>query len=84
MLKRVLIANRGVIARRIIRACKKLGIESVCCHSDIDAQTPAVSEADHAIRLPGYRAEDTYLNVVRILEAAKDCGADAIDRKSVV
>ena len=78
MLKRVLIANRGVIARRIIRACKKLGIESVCCHSDIDAQTPAVSEADHAIRLPGYRAEDTYLNVVRILEAAKDCGADAI------
>ncbi|MCY3884427.1 MAG: biotin carboxylase [Gammaproteobacteria bacterium] len=78
MFKRVLIANRGVIARRIARACRRLRIESVVCHSDLDAQTPAVEEADGAVRLPGYRVKDTYLNTEQILQAANDCGADAI------
>lgn len=78
MLRRVLIANRGVIARRIVRACRKLEIESVVCHSDVDAQTPAVEEADDAVRLPGYLAKDTYLNTEQILQSAEECGADAI------
>lgn len=78
MLRRVLIANRGAIARRIVRACRELNVESVCCHSDIDAQTPAVVEADDAARLPGYRAKDTYLNAQAILEAATRCRVDSI------
>lgn len=78
MLQRVLIPNRGVVARRIVRACRKLGIQSVICHSDLDAQTPAVEEADEAVRLPGYRAQDTYLNSHLILETAKKLRADAI------
>ena len=78
LLQRVLIANRGAVARRIIRACRKLGIESVSCHSDIDTETPAVEEADHAVRLPGYRAADTYLNADLILQRAEECEADSI------
>ena len=78
MFRRVLVANRGAIARRVIRACRKLNIESVCCYSDIDAQTPAVDEADDAVRLPGYRAKDTYLNAQAILDAAKRCHTDSI------
>lgn len=78
MLQKVLIANRGVIARRIVRACRKQGIQSVVCHSDIDSQTPAVEEADEAVRLPGYRAVDTYLNAPLIIEAAKLHQVDAI------
>ena len=77
MHRRVLIPNRGVIARRIVRACRKLGVQSVVCHSDLDAQTPAVEEADEAVRLPGYRAKDTYLNSHLILEIAKKFRADA-------
>ena len=78
MHQRVLISNRGVIAGRLVRACRKLGIQSVVCHSDLDAQTPAVEEADEAVRLPGYRAKDTYLNSHLILEIAKKCRADAV------
>ncbi|MYD80676.1 MAG: biotin carboxylase [Gammaproteobacteria bacterium] len=78
MHQRVLIPNRGVIARRIVRACRKLGIQSVVCHSDLDAQTPAVEECDQAVRLPGYQAKDTYLNSHLVLETAKKCRADAI------
>ena len=78
MHQRVLISNRGVIARRIVRACRKLGIQSIVCHSDLDAQTPAVEEADDAVRLPGFRAKDTYLNSHLILDIAKKCRADAI------
>ena len=78
MFKRVLIANRGAIARRIIRTCQRLGIESVCCYSDLDKATPAVAEADLSARLPGYRAEDTYLNPTQVLKAAEKSGVDAI------
>ena len=51
MIRRLLIANRGEIARRIIRACRELGIETVAVYSDADADAPHVSEADRAVRI---------------------------------
>ena len=78
MFKRVLIANRGVVAQRIVRACADLGIESVVAASDIDASLPYTSQATSMARLPGYRPQDTYLNSQAIIEAAQAVGADAI------
>ena len=75
---RVFIANRGAVARRIVRACTSLGIESVAAYADIDAQAPHLGEATTTARLPGYLAADTYLNVERIIAAAKAARADAI------
>ena len=77
-MKKVLIANRGEIARRIIRTCHRLGIETVAVYSDVDADSPFVSEAGEAFRLPGLTPGETYLQVDLILKAAKDSGADAI------
>ena len=78
MFSRVLIANRGAVARRVIRACHDLGVEVGCVHSDIDATTPAVAEADFAARLPGYKVVDTYLNIDKILDVAREHKVDAI------
>ena len=78
MFDRVFIANRGAVARRIVRACTSLGIESVAAYADIDGQAPHLGEATAAARLPGYLAADTYLNVERIVAAAKAARADAI------
>ena len=78
MFRRILIANRGAVARRIVAACRRLGIESVAAHSDLDAGLPAVAEADSAARLVGYRPSDTYLDIEQVLHAAKKCGADAV------
>ncbi|MFP6796282.1 MAG: biotin carboxylase N-terminal domain-containing protein [Pseudomonadales bacterium] len=78
MFERVLVANRGVVARRIIRACNALDCESVAVYSDIDAGLPHVDEASHAERLPGYRPADTYLNQERIVAAAQRAKADAV------
>ncbi len=78
MFERVLIANRGAIASRIVRTCRELNLHSVCCYSDIDSDLPAIDEADEAVRLPGYKAEDTYLNADQVLQAAAHCGAEAI------
>lgn len=78
MFNRVLIANRGAVARRIVRACRSLGVESVCVHSDLDTETPAVEEANSSARLPGYKVSDTYLNYHRIVEIAKNRAVDAI------
>ena len=78
MFDRVFIANRGAVARRIVRACTSLGIESVAAYADIDAQAPHLGEATASARLPGYQAADTYLNVERIIAAAKGARADAI------
>ncbi len=78
MFKRVFIANRGVVARRIVRACSELGIESVAAHSDLDRDAPHVAEATTSARLPGYRAADTYVNIERVIAAAKSAGADAL------
>ena len=78
MIQTVLVANRGEIARRIMRTCANMGISTVAVHSDADADASHVREADFAIRLPGNSAADTYLHGARIIEAAHNAGADAV------
>jgi acetyl-CoA carboxylase biotin carboxylase subunit len=78
MFKRILIANRGEIAVRIIRACRELGIESVAVYSDADRTALHVREADHACAVGPAPAAESYLNTAKILEAAKRTKADAI------
>jgi propionyl-CoA carboxylase alpha chain len=77
-LRRLLIANRGEIARRITRAAHGLGIETVGVFSDADADAPYVRECDVAVRLPGTAAAATYLDIAAILTAAERTGADAV------
>ncbi|MGJ6965697.1 acetyl/propionyl/methylcrotonyl-CoA carboxylase subunit alpha [Streptosporangium sp. G11] len=77
-IRRLLVANRGEIARRVFRTCRDLGIETVAVFSDADADAPHVAEADHAVRLEGVRPADTYLSVEKIIEAALRSGADAV------
>jgi acetyl-CoA/propionyl-CoA carboxylase len=76
--KRVLVANRGEIALRIIRALKTLEIESVGIFSDADFSALHVAEADKAFRIPGVYPKDTYLNLSEILEIARKSDSDAI------
>ena len=76
MMKRVLIANRGEIAIRIIRACAEMGIESVAVYSAADAKAPHVAAADHAVAIGPAPARDSYLS------ASSSFGTE--DRKSVV
>ena len=78
MIKRLLVANRGEIARRVFATCRRLGIETVAVHSDADAGLPFVAEADVAVRLPGNAPSETYLRGELIIEAARRTGADAI------
>ncbi len=75
---RLLVANRGEIARRVFATCRRLGIETIAVHSDADADLPFVREADAAVRLPGNSPADTYLRADLVLEAARRTGADAI------
>ena len=74
----LLIANRGEIALRIIRACHKLGLRAVAVYSDADADSPHVRAADAAVRLGPAPAADSYLNVAALLSAAARAGAGAI------
>lgn len=76
--KKVLIANRGEIARRIIRTCKRLGIDTVAVYSEADAEAPHVSEATEAVCIGPAQAKKSYLNVDKIIQAAKETNADAI------
>ncbi|BDD10549.1 acetyl/propionyl-CoA carboxylase subunit alpha [Fulvitalea axinellae] len=78
MIKKILIANRGEIASRIIRTCRRLGIATVAVYSDADACSPFVEEADEAVALRGLSPAETYLDTGKILEAAKSTGADAV------
>ena len=78
MIKRLLIANRGEIALRIIRACRELGIETVAVHSDADAGAPHALAADRAIRIGPAPATESYLSIPKILDAARSSGADAV------
>src|SRR5581483_6187082 len=78
MIQRLLVANRGEIARRVLSTCRALGIETVAVHSDPDEHAPHVREADAAVRLPGATASRTYLDAARIVEAARAAGADAV------
>jgi acetyl-CoA carboxylase, biotin carboxylase subunit len=77
-MKSVLIANRGEIALRIVRACRELGIRSVAVYSDADRLSPHVLHADEAWRLGPAPSAESYLRVDRLLEVAREAGVDAI------
>ncbi len=74
----VLVANRGEIARRVIRACRDADLRTVAVHSDADAGAPHVHEADVAVRLGPTPAAESYLHVERLLAAAAASGAEAV------
>ncbi len=78
MFKRILIANRGEIAVRIIRACREMGIESVAVFSDVDRKALHVRKADYAYHIGPATASESYLNVEKILNVAHRSGAEAI------
>src|SRR5512140_226843 len=78
MFSKILIANRGEIAIRILRACRELGIATVAVYSDADRQAPHVQAADEAVLLGGPAAGESYLSIERILAAAAQTGAQAI------
>lgn len=78
MIKRILVANRGEIASRIARTCRRLGVEVVAVHSDADRLRWHVGSADFAVRLGPASAPESYLSIDRVLEAARLAKADAI------
>jgi len=78
MFTKVLIANRGEIALRIVRACRELGVASVAVYSDADARGPHVREADEAVHIGAPPSAESYLRGERIIEAARRLGAEAI------
>ncbi len=77
-IRRLMVANRGEIARRIFRTCRKMGISTVAVYADGDAEAPFVREADMAVALDGRTSAVTYLDFPKLLEAARRTGADAI------
>ncbi|HUR51404.1 MAG TPA: biotin carboxylase N-terminal domain-containing protein [Mycobacteriales bacterium] len=76
--KRLLVANRGEIARRVFRTCRAQGIQTVAVFSDPDARMPFVREADAAVHLPGSAPSETYLRSDLVIAAALAAGADAV------
>ena len=78
MFSKVLIANRGEIAVRVIRACQELGITSVAIYSDLDRNALHTRLADEAYALSGQSAAETYLNTEAILKIIEECGAEAV------
>ncbi|MEV0152570.1 biotin carboxylase N-terminal domain-containing protein [Micromonospora sp. NPDC050686] len=78
MIRNLLVANRGEIARRVFATCRALGVATVAVHSDADADAPFVAEADQSVRLPGNTPAETYLRIDLLLDAARRAGADAV------
>lgn len=78
MFKKVLIANRGEIAVRIIKACQELGVKTVAIYSDVDKKAPHVQIADETVGLGDPTPIESYLNIPKIIKIAKDVGADGI------
>jgi propionyl-CoA carboxylase alpha chain len=77
-IRRLLVANRGEIARRVFATCRRLGVETVAVHSEADAALPFVAEADISVPLPASSPAETYLRSDLVVEAALRAGADAV------
>ena len=78
MFRTVLVANRGEIARRIVRGCRTLGLATVAVYSEADRDAPHVKDADRAVLLGPAPARESYLDAERLLRAARESGADAV------
>src|SRR5271169_5067542 len=78
MFRKILIANRGEIALRVVRACRELGVKTVAVHSEADARALHVRFADEAVCIGPASASKSYLNMPAIIAAAEITGADAI------
>ena len=78
MIRRLLIANRGEIARRVTATCRRRDIEAIAVASDVDLDAPHAREADAVVHLPGRTAAETYLDAQALLAAARDAGCDAV------
>lgn len=78
MFKKILVANRGEIARRILHTCREMGIGTVAVYSDVDRQAVHVLDADQAVHLGDAEPSESYLNIDKIIAAAKETGAQAI------
>src|SRR5689334_16784209 len=77
-IRRVLVANRGEIAVRVMRTCAERGLETVAVYSDADRLAPHVQVADYAVHIGPPAARDSYLRIDKILDAIKRTGADAV------
>ena len=78
MFKKILVANRGEIAVRVIRACKEWGISTVAVHSDVDSDAMHVRLADESICIGSHQPQNSYLNISALMSAVDVTGAEAI------
>src|SRR5262245_23318663 len=78
LFRKILIANRGEIALRVMRTCHAIGIETVAVYSDADANAPHVRFAGAAVHIGAAPASESYLRIERLIDAAERTGADAI------
>ncbi|MBO6489445.1 MAG: acetyl-CoA carboxylase biotin carboxylase subunit, partial [Pelagibacteraceae bacterium] len=78
MFKKLLIASRGEIAVRIIRACKELGVSTVAVHSDVDQDSMHVRLADESVCIGSQQPQNSYLNIAALLSAAELTNAEAV------